>query len=58
MNERMWNNRIVQDNVRRLKELGHEIIEPGTGYLACGAIGAGRLAEVQTILDAIAARLK
>jgi phosphopantothenoylcysteine decarboxylase / phosphopantothenate---cysteine ligase len=58
MNERMWNNRVVQDNVRRLKELGHVVVEPGTGYLACGVVGAGRLAEVQTLLDAVTARLK
>jgi phosphopantothenoylcysteine decarboxylase/phosphopantothenate--cysteine ligase len=58
MNVRMWQNRVVQDNVRRLKELGHVVIEPGEGYLACGTVGVGRLAEVPDILNAIAERLK
>ncbi len=58
MNKRMWENRVVQDNVRRLKELGHTLVEPGEGYLACGTVGVGRLAEVQDILNAIAERLK
>ena len=58
MNKRMWENRVVQDNVRRLRELGHGLIEPGEGYLACGTVGVGRLAEVPDILGAIAERLK
>ncbi len=58
MNVRMWQNRVVQDNVRRLRELGHTVIEPGEGYLACGTVGVGRLAEVQDILNAVAERLK
>jgi phosphopantothenoylcysteine decarboxylase/phosphopantothenate--cysteine ligase len=58
MNKRMWENRVVQDNVRRLKELGHGLIEPGEGYLACGTVGVGRLAEVPDILAAISERLK
>ena len=57
MNRRMWENRVVQDNVRRLRELGHTVVEPVEGYLACGAVGVGRLAEVQDILNAIAGRL-
>ena len=58
MNVRMWQNRVVQDNVRRLKELGHSVVEPGEGYLACGAVGVGRLAEAREILNAIAELLK
>ncbi len=58
MNVRMWQNRVVQDNVRRLRELGHTLVEPGEGYLACGTVGVGRLAEVQDILNAVAERLK
>ncbi len=58
MNKRMWENRVVQDNVRRLKELGHQVVEPGEGYLACGAVGVGRLAEVPDLMIAISERLK
>ena len=58
MNARMWRNRVVADNVKRLKELGHQVIEPGEGYQACGTIGIGRLAEVGDIVKAIAERLK
>jgi len=57
MNHRMWNNRVVQDNVRRLKELGHHIIEPAEGYLACGAEGVGRLADVKVIIDFVGSLL-
>ena len=58
MNHRMWSNPVVQQNVGRLKELGHHIVEPGEGYLACGATGKGRLADVQDIIDAVTALLK
>jgi len=58
MNRRMWNNRVVQDNVRRLKELGHRIVEPAEGYLACGVEGVGRLADVKDIIDVVASLLK
>ena len=58
MNRRMWENRVVQENVRRVRELGHHVIEPGEGYLACGAVGVGRLAEVKDIIDSIGKLLK
>ena len=58
MNHRMWSNPVVQQNVSRLKELGHHIAEPGEGYLACGAVGKGRLADVQDIIDAVTTLLK
>jgi len=58
MNSRMWDNRVVRENVARLKELGHHVVEPGEGYLACGAIGIGRLADVKDIIDRLATLLK
>ena len=58
MNRRMWENRVVQENVRRVRELGHHVIEPGEGYLACGTVGVGRLAEVKDIIDFIGKLLK
>jgi phosphopantothenoylcysteine decarboxylase/phosphopantothenate--cysteine ligase len=58
MNERMWKNPVVRDNVRRLKELGYHVVGPGEGYLACGVVGMGRLADVKDILDVVASLLK
>ena len=43
MNTNMYENQIVQKNITALKECGMEIIEPASGYLACGDIGAGKL---------------
>lgn len=57
MNTRMWENRIVQANVARLREYGYEFIEPGTGWLACRSTGAGRMAEPDAILEAVTRRL-
>ena len=54
MNSRMWANPIVQENVRRLGEFGFHFIEPAEGYLACGTFGPGRMAEPETILEAVA----
>lgn len=54
MNNRMWKNPVVQENISRLQEvLGYRLIEPGEGHLACGSIGPGRLAEVVELIDAI-----
>jgi phosphopantothenoylcysteine decarboxylase / phosphopantothenate---cysteine ligase len=53
MNVNMWNHAATQANLEVLRSRGHLIIEPGSGYLACGMTGAGRLAEPQAIVDAI-----
>jgi len=53
MNARMWRHAAVQANVAALKQRGHLLVEPGTGDLACGDSGAGRLAELTDILAAI-----
>jgi phosphopantothenoylcysteine decarboxylase/phosphopantothenate--cysteine ligase len=50
MNVRMWEHQAVQANVATLKGRGHTIVEPGAGMLACGDVGAGRLAEPEQIL--------
>ncbi|HET6382621.1 MAG TPA: bifunctional phosphopantothenoylcysteine decarboxylase/phosphopantothenate--cysteine ligase CoaBC [Armatimonadota bacterium] len=57
MNTLMWTHPIVAANLRRLQETGCEIVEPGSGRLACGTVGPGKLAEPVEILEAIRERL-
>ena len=47
-----------QRNVNVLRELGYAFIEPEEGWLACGTVGKGRMAEPETIIDALAKMLK
>lgn len=58
MNDRMWANPLVQRNVTVLKEHGYEFVGPGEGWLACGDLGPGRMAEAREILDTIAPLLR
>jgi phosphopantothenoylcysteine decarboxylase/phosphopantothenate--cysteine ligase len=58
MNTRMWDNPIVQRNVRTLREMGFGFIEPEEGWLACRDVGRGRMAEPETILAAVENLLK
>ena len=53
MNCNMWNNPGVKENIRVLKARGVEILEPESGYLACGYMGKGRLCGVDKIYDAV-----
>ena len=53
MNKEMWAHPATQSNLTILRERGHQIIEPDSGFLACGEIGAGRLAEPERIVDAV-----
>ncbi len=53
MNTNMYENVIVQNNIEFLQSLGYNFVEPDSGRLACGDIGAGKLANVDTILDRI-----
>lgn len=53
MNESMYKNKIVQANIKKLKNLGYKFIEPTTGKLACGDVGVGRLADVETIIRTV-----
>ena len=51
MNTKMWNNPILQDNLKKLKHYGWTIIEPESGHLACGTEGSGKLAKPEVIVD-------
>src|ERR1700728_2320012 len=53
MNVNMWNHPATQANVEILRQRGVKIVEPGSGYLACGMTGAGRLAENEVIVAAV-----
>lgn len=53
MNENMYQNKITQANIKRLKSLGYIFVEPQKGRLACGKIGVGCLAEVETIIKEV-----
>ncbi len=53
MNVEMWNNPATQANLGVLRARGAIVVEPGVGEMACGEFGAGRLAEVPQILEAI-----
>jgi len=53
MNENMFKNRITQENIKKLKALGYKFVEPIKGRLACGVVGVGCLAEVETIIKEV-----
>jgi len=53
MNDRMWEHPATRANVATLRDRGVRIVEVGAGDLACGAEGAGRLAPLETIMEAI-----
>jgi phosphopantothenoylcysteine decarboxylase / phosphopantothenate---cysteine ligase len=58
MNVNMWENAATQANIQRLKARGYAVVEPDSGYLACGMVGAGRLAANETIVTAVLKALK
>jgi phosphopantothenoylcysteine decarboxylase / phosphopantothenate---cysteine ligase len=53
MNVNMWNHAATQANLEILRQRGVKIVEPGSGYLACGMTGSGRLAENEAIVLAV-----
>jgi phosphopantothenoylcysteine decarboxylase/phosphopantothenate--cysteine ligase len=53
MNVNMWNHAATQANLEILRKRGVKIVEPDSGYLACGMIGAGRLAANEAIVAAV-----
>lgn len=53
MNTNMYENPIVQRNIQILKDLNYEFVEPESGRLACGDVGSGKLASVDTIFEKI-----
>ncbi len=58
MNDRMWRNAIVQTNVNALRQRGYWFVGPEEGWLACRTVGAGRLADPQTIVEAVVCQLR
>ena len=53
MNTNMYENPIVQDNMKTLEKYGYHVITPASGYLACGDTGAGKMPEPETLLQYI-----
>lgn len=51
MNTKMYENPVTQDNLETLRHYGWEIVEPAVGRLACGAVGAGKMPEPETLLE-------
>jgi phosphopantothenoylcysteine decarboxylase/phosphopantothenate--cysteine ligase len=54
MNANMWSHPATQENLRILRARGHSIVDPEEGFLACGMVGPGRLAEPSRIAQAVA----
>lgn len=57
MNTNMWNHPATQANLETLRQRGVRVIDPGTGLLACGTVGPGRMAEPEAIADAVLSAL-
>ena len=53
MNDNMWDHEATRSNIATLRRRGHVIVDPGEGFLACGTVGAGRLAENELIVEAV-----
>lgn len=53
MNTKMYENPVTQDNLNILRHYGWEVAEPASGYLACGAVGKGKLPEPEALLQVI-----
>jgi phosphopantothenoylcysteine decarboxylase / phosphopantothenate---cysteine ligase len=53
MNVNMWEHAATRENVRILRERGVHVVAPDEGYLACGMTGAGRLAGLESIVEAV-----
>ncbi|HXW62677.1 MAG TPA: bifunctional phosphopantothenoylcysteine decarboxylase/phosphopantothenate--cysteine ligase CoaBC [Candidatus Acidoferrales bacterium] len=57
MNVNMWEHPATEENLKRLRARGIHIVDPAEGYLACGMIGAGRLAATEAIVEKVCAVL-
>lgn len=53
MNTQMFENPIVQDNLKKMEHYGYEVIQPAVGLLACKDVGAGKMPEPETLLEYI-----
>jgi phosphopantothenoylcysteine decarboxylase/phosphopantothenoylcysteine decarboxylase/phosphopantothenate--cysteine ligase len=58
MNTAMYENPIVQGNIEKLTALGYRFIEPRDSLLACGDLGKGAMADVETIVAEVKALLR
>jgi phosphopantothenoylcysteine decarboxylase/phosphopantothenate--cysteine ligase len=58
MNDGMYSNKAVQENIKKLQVHGVHMVSPVKGHLACGTVGEGHLAEVDTIVKKVCALLK
>lgn len=58
MNEGMYTNKIVQENIKKLESHGIHFVSPVKGRLACGSVGQGHLADVDVIVKKVCALLK
>lgn len=58
MNEHMYLNKIVQNNIQKLKDYGYMFLEPDSGLLACGVNGTGKLPSTKSIFNKIEEILK
>ena len=58
MNNNMYENPIIQDNINKLKKFGYKFIEPVLGSLACGYIAKGKLASKETIIEYLEKELR
>lgn len=58
MNDKMYKNKVIQENIAKLKRFGYEFIGPKQGRLACGYEGIGHIAEVEDIVQAVKRLLK
>lgn len=58
MNVEMWNHVATQENLKILEDRGVVIVEPDSGYLACGEEGAGRLAEPEKVVEGVLSTLE
>ena len=57
MNENMYSNKITQENIAKLKKLGYVFVGPREGKLACGDLGVGCLADIDTIIKKVESSL-
>jgi len=53
MNENMYLHQLTQENIKKLKAVGYKFIAPKSGKLACGKVGAGCLADIDTIIKEV-----
>lgn len=53
MNTHMYENKLVQNNMKKLKELGYYFVEPDLGMLACGVEGKGKFPKIEKIVNKI-----